>query len=311
MLRGVSSQQLSYLGLDFKQQVFKDSTWRGYSDIITLSAPSPKWVWNAQGQLVEVPAGQPAFGYDRFTGEPLGQIIESVDATNVLLNSFAPATQTVSVSDATTYTLSVYGSGSAEITAGGSGTATDGSPLTFTTTGTSVTVTVTGSLDVFQLETGSVVTSPIETTGSAVTRAADVVSANAAFVNNYDPAQGWLFIDYELVLGRWIFQSHVDSLNSNSILILEDQITVASTETTIVSGDFTGRNAVLLKWTSGQLVVFVNGSEIFRGEVAMPSSDKARFFLRANDGNPSNGHLFNFQMGDTISDADAIARTRL
>jgi hypothetical protein len=166
-----------------------------YDEMFTLSAPSPKWVWNAQGQLVEVPAGQPAFGYDRFTGEPLGQIIESVDATNVLLNSFAPATQTVSVSDATTYTLSVYGSGSAEITAGGSGTATDGSPLTFTTTGTSATVTVTGTLEVFQLEAGSVATSPIETAGSAVTRAADV-----ATIESVDTAEwfglneGWTVI---------------------------------------------------------------------------------------------------------------------
>jgi len=157
-----------------------------YDEMFTLSAPSPKWVWNAQGQLVEIPAGQPAFGYDRFTGEPLGQIVESVGATNVLLNSFAPATQTVSVSDATTYTLSVYGSGSAEITAGGSGTATDGSPLTFTTAGTSVTVTVTGTLEVFQLEAGSAATSPIETTGSAVTRAADI-----ATIQNVDTAEWW------------------------------------------------------------------------------------------------------------------------
>ena len=173
---------LPALRADFKVPAFGSKNPAGlflpcdYSDLFMLSAPSPKWVWNAQGQLVEIPAGQPAFGYDRFTGEPLGQSIEALDATNVLLNSFAPATQTVSVSDATTYTLSVYGSGSAEITAGGSGTATDGSPLTFTTTGTSVTVTVTGTLDVFQLEAGSVATSPIETAGSAVTRAADVAS---------------------------------------------------------------------------------------------------------------------------------------
>tara|TARA_R100000656_G_scaffold15133_4_gene14844 strand:- start:351 stop:1262 length:912 start_codon:yes stop_codon:yes gene_type:complete len=165
-----------------------------YDEMFTLSAPSPKWVWNAQGQLVEVPAGQPAWDHDPVTGESLGQRLEG-EATNLLLNSFAPATQTVSVSDATTYTLSVYGSGSAEVTAGGSGTATDGSPLTFTTTGTSVTVTVTGTLDVFQLETGSAATSPIETNGSAVTRAADV-----ATIENLDTAEwfglneGWTVI---------------------------------------------------------------------------------------------------------------------
>ena len=178
-----------------------------YDGMFTLSAPSPKWVWNAQGQLVEVPAGQPAWDHDPVTGEPLGQRLEG-EATNLLLNSFTPATQAVSVSDATTYTLSVYGSGSAEITAGGSGTATDGSPLTFTTTGTSVTVTVTGTLDVFQLETGSAATSPIETTGSAVTRAADV-----ATIENVDTA-AW-FDDQEFTI-FWHYRIRTENIGTGS-----------------------------------------------------------------------------------------------
>ena len=144
-----------------------------FDQLITLSRPSPKWVWNAQGQLIEVPANQPAYNHDPVTGEPLGLDVETA-ATNLLLNSDAPATQIVGVTDATTYTLSVYGSGSAEITVGGVGTATDGAPLTFTTTGASVEVAVTGSLDYFQLELGDVATSIIITDGSAATREADV-----------------------------------------------------------------------------------------------------------------------------------------
>lgn len=117
-----------------------------------------------------------AYGYLDGVLYQIGLLLEGA-ATNLLLNSDAPATQSVTVTDATEYTLSVYGTGSAEITAGGSGTATFGNDLTFTTTGTSVTVTVTGSLDYFQLETGPYATSIIITAGTSVTRAADVSSS--------------------------------------------------------------------------------------------------------------------------------------
>ena len=293
-----------------------------YDGIFTLSAPSPKWVWNAQGQPVEVPAGQPAFGYDRFTGEPLGQIIESVDATNVLLNSFAPATQTVSVSDATTYTLSVYGSGSAEITVGGSGTATDGSPLTFTATGTSVTVTVTGTLDVFQLETGSASTSPIETTSSAVIRAADVMNANTSFAEQYDPEQGWLFIDYEWQLGSGAGPSgHILALKDTGAIVSQNRTLIYSSGVIIASGsdsynfsfNFEGRHKALLRWAAGVLTIFVDGNIAATANISFaPSLNSMGFFHQPGSGGAkSNGHLFDSRMGDTISDADAIARTTL
>jgi hypothetical protein len=57
-----------------------------YDEMFTLSAPSPKWVWNAQGQLVEIPAGQPAWDHDPVTGEPLGQRLEG-EATNYVGHS--------------------------------------------------------------------------------------------------------------------------------------------------------------------------------------------------------------------------------
>lgn len=224
-----------------------------YDEMFTLSAPSPKWVWNAQGQLVEVPAGQPAWDHDPVTGEPLGQRIESAEATNLLLNSFAPATQTVSVSDATTYTLSVYGSGSAEITAGGSGTATDGSPLTFTTTGTSVTVTVTGTLDVFQLEAGSDATSPIETNGSAVTRAADV-----ATIPNVD-AEDWFNQD-EFTIVAGCVPTKVDGIATFAVL-----------------GSSSSRR-VLLYFDGGEAIAQLRGTQGIQ-QATIPASPGERYIF--------------------------------
>ncbi len=78
---------LPALRADFKARSFGTKNEAGmflpcaYSDIFSLSAPSPKWVWNAQGQLVEVPAGQPAWDHDPVTGQPLGQRLED-EATN-------------------------------------------------------------------------------------------------------------------------------------------------------------------------------------------------------------------------------------
>ncbi len=60
-----------------------------FEDIVTLSRPSPKWVWNKEGVLVEVPADQPAYNYDAFTGENLGLWVEDEETnghTNGKLN---------------------------------------------------------------------------------------------------------------------------------------------------------------------------------------------------------------------------------
>lgn len=109
-----------------------------------------------------------------------GLLVEGA-ATNQLLNSTVPATQTTGSLGTGTYTLWVNGSGSAAVTAGtatitGGGTATNGSPNTFTVTGAgTVTVTVTGSLNAFQLEAGAFGTSLVITAGATASRVADVI----------------------------------------------------------------------------------------------------------------------------------------
>lgn len=43
-----------------------------FNQLFTFSRPSPKWVWNAQGRLIEVPADEPAYQHDPVTGTSLG-----------------------------------------------------------------------------------------------------------------------------------------------------------------------------------------------------------------------------------------------
>lgn len=110
-------------------------------------------------------------------------LCEFQSATNYLLNSTAPATQTTGSLATGTYTLWVNGSGSASVAAGtatgtGFGSATNGSAIVFTISGAgTVVVTVTGSLNAFQLENSSGGTALIVTAGATVTRGNDSLAA--------------------------------------------------------------------------------------------------------------------------------------
>lgn len=116
-----------------------------------------------------------ASGAPRITD--LGLLIEG-PATNLFLNSNAPATQVITLS-AGDHTVSVHGTGSVTPSAGtatitGAAAASDGAPNTFTVTvGGTVTFTVSGSPTLVQVETGTWATSPIVTAGASVTRPID------------------------------------------------------------------------------------------------------------------------------------------
>lgn len=95
-------------------------------------------------------------------------------ATNRLLNSANPQTQTPPNHPAGTYCHWVEGAGSCTLGGGPTGTATQGAPVVFTLgVSTAVSFTVTPPLTVFQCEAGKTPTSFISTGAGIVTRAAE------------------------------------------------------------------------------------------------------------------------------------------
>lgn len=377
-----------------------------YDEAISLSAPSPKCVWNAPGHPVEIPAGQPAWDHDPVTGEPLGQRIESVGATNLAKNSFNVSlwlngagltageyegypcvyetenNENHSVmldafaTDGERYTryiiakpigrryvgVSVRGfavlspSGlnwdafdteteqwvynnrgfSAEKLSYGffkfryTGEAASSADQRFGAWATDIV----SSDNLFlgdpqkglavicgQYEAGDAATSPIETTGSAVTRAADVVNANTSFAEQYDPARGWLFIDYDCEgarqPGRYIMSARDSqaAASTERLVIYSSFVAVYSngTQYTFPSSNLTGRHKVLFRWANGVITMFIDGAGTYSVTAEMPPGLDLLGFFHQPEYSPgrANGHLFNFQMGDTLSDADAIARTTL
>lgn len=141
---------------------------------------------------------QPRFGYNPATGEFEGLIYEP-SRTNILLNSATLATQTRSVTNATIYTFSFYGTGTVVLSGAYSATVVgigtypaNRKTITFTTSSTSLILTVTGSVQYAQLEVGSKETSYIPTTSSSVTRSADSVTGSGLIYSTVtDPNALW------------------------------------------------------------------------------------------------------------------------
>ena len=172
-------------------------------NLITFSRPvganqSPGTYVDENGIIQLSSADTPRFDHDPTTGESLGFLIEE-SRTNILLNSATLSAQSVTTS-ATAYTLSFYGTGTVTLsgtsTAGplvGTG-ANDRATLTFTPTAGALTLTVAGTISNAQLEEGSFPTSYIPTTGTALTRSADVASITGTnFSSWYRQDEGTVF----------------------------------------------------------------------------------------------------------------------
>lgn len=145
---------------------------------LTYASPSTKWILGRSG-LYE--SGTTLRTEYNAGGTALGIRTEDL-RTNLFLNSRTPSTQSVTTT-AQSYTISGVGAVGATLTLSGTATGTltgtgaaDRDKLTVTATAGSLTITVSGTWDFVQVEAGAVASSPIVTTGSTVTRAADVIT---------------------------------------------------------------------------------------------------------------------------------------
>jgi len=143
----------------------------------TVSRNGNATYFDKDGILRTALRNEPRFDFDPLTGQFRGVLVES-NATNVLLNSETPATQTLLMTVAQR-TISFYGSGTVTLSGAFSATITGNvNPLirttfTFTPTATNLTITPSGNVTRYQLELGPVATSYIPTSGSQVLRPTD------------------------------------------------------------------------------------------------------------------------------------------
>lgn len=176
------------------------SSLRPYSlyDLATFARASVANYRDATGAVTSAAVDEARIDRDPSTLAVRGLLIEEA-RTNLLLNSAALSTQSVSVT-AQWYTLSFYGTGTVTLT----GASTAG-PLTGTATGTrvsltftpsagSLTLTVSGSVLYAQLEAGQCPTSWITTTGTSATRARETC-ALSGFGSVYGDTAGTLYAE--------------------------------------------------------------------------------------------------------------------
>lgn len=163
--------------------LFVADTWDAFATYLgadlTISRAGEQTYFDALGVMRTAAANTVQCDHDPLTGRRLGPYFGGA-RTNLLLNSEAPATQSVNVT-AQAYTLSFYGTGSIALSGAhtatlvGSGAFPVRSTLTFTPTDGTLTLTVSG-VQKFQLEAGLSASPYIPTTTAAVTRPATAVT---------------------------------------------------------------------------------------------------------------------------------------
>ena len=263
-------------------------------DALVVTRGGPGTFHDAQGVLRTAPADTLRLDHDPVTGAPLGALVEA-ERTNLLHDSFNPAAQTRSLA-AGTYTASMKGTGSLDLSGAATGTATQGAPLTFTLAAAGdVTFTPSGAVAVIQCEDGGNATSLIETPADGpATRAADAVLASD--FDWYAPAHASVVIAADF--------PDVPTVDGSRLLSLDD-------------GSDTNRHNVFWNQGAGKLSIFTKSAGASQSSISTLTgggwSDGERHAIGLVLGSGRRG-LFNDgskAAEDTIADPVGLTTLRL
>ena len=157
-------------------------------------------------QTAAINAARFPYAYNGSAWVPQGFLVEAA-AANLYLNSQAPALQTITVANATQYTISFYGTGSIAYSGAATGTLSGTganvlSSVTITSATTSLVVAApVGSVTNVQVETGAVATSRIITGASTASRSPDVAQATGKLLATLQGAAGSLISETNSLTG--------------------------------------------------------------------------------------------------------------
>lgn len=263
-------------------------------------ASTATW-YDAKGALQTAANDVARFTADPVTGANRGLLIEGA-RTNALLNSAAPATQTVALA-AGSYCLWIDGTGSATASGSAAGVATAGAPFAFTLAAPgSVTVTIAGAPTRVQLENGLYPTSFIPTTSAAVTRAADLYSESAASWLN--GAEGTFYVSFHSAAGvtnARVFSLSdgtltnaldVNRISAGAVFVTATIASVALVSTNTGAVPPAGVNRFVLTYTATAIAATLNGVQILNGPGAGSLAALTTFkFGRANNNNQSDAGM--------------------
>ena len=228
---------------------------------------------NSQGLIEDITSNLPRIDY---TGG-VGHWLFEPQSTNLFLNSETLSTQGVST-NAASYTVSFYGTGS--ITFSGTHTGTlngtgvsDRVSLTFTASSGTLTSTVSGSVTKAQVEELSYATSYIPTSGSTATRLADAASG-AGSTSLINSTEGVLYAEIAALADDLSFRvlSLSDGTNNNTVKFgyrsdsnkIYSEFRTASSSQSFMSFDvldITEFNKVAFKYKENDFALWVNGIE--------------------------------------------------
>jgi len=224
---------------------------------------------NSAGAIETVVATKPRITWELGVDQCPNLLVER-SRTNLFATPLVPATQNVTVVNATVYTVSVVGSGSITLSGAGSGVVTEANPITFTSAGTTLTCTVAGSLGGASVTAGAVAMSVANGTANA-----DVIS-KTGIGTLLDGAKG-LFVDCYLQAGSLsdsvarVTSCINDGSSANRILIYRNNDTLffecvsggvaqTSMNVNILAPFKNKRIKIFFSFEENSLNVYVNGA---------------------------------------------------